>query len=269
MQRRFERTAARWRELVAQACLEPSGGPVRQRADRLRRLRLRADGGGSPHWSGFAPASLVVPEIALVRRGEEVWCTVAALARRAMRSAGAVGAGSSARLRALSRAAAAAARPSPDGSATRSRPHGARALRGGGRARGRADRGRGELEKIVLAREVEVHGARAPRPAAVYGVLREAFGGCFVYAVGRGEATLIGGHARAPDAPRGPAGQHASRWPARPGGAPTPRSTTISASGCCARTRSASEHAIVAERIERELRRHAVWVADSRGALRW
>jgi len=50
----------------------------------------------------------------------------------------------------------------------------------------------GRIEKIVLAREVDVHGPGRHDVAAVYGVLREAFTGCFVYAVGRGEATFIG-----------------------------------------------------------------------------
>src|ERR1035438_8641891 len=49
----------------------------------------------------------------------------------------------------------------------------------------------GELEKIVLAREVQVHAPRAYDPAAVFGVLREEFPSCFVFCVGRGEATLI------------------------------------------------------------------------------
>ena len=44
----------------------------------------------------------------------------------------------------------------------------------------------------MLAREVDVHGPARHDAAAVFGVLREAFGGCFVYAVGRGEATFIG-----------------------------------------------------------------------------
>ena len=50
----------------------------------------------------------------------------------------------------------------------------------------------GELEKVVLAREVEVHAPAAHDPAAVLGLLREAFPTSFVYAVGRGDATLIG-----------------------------------------------------------------------------
>ena len=39
---RFERTAARWRDLVARACVEPSARTDRRGPDRRRRLRLRA-----------------------------------------------------------------------------------------------------------------------------------------------------------------------------------------------------------------------------------
>ena len=38
------------------------------------------DGGHAPHWSGFAAADLVVPEVALARRGDDVRLTLAALA---------------------------------------------------------------------------------------------------------------------------------------------------------------------------------------------
>jgi hypothetical protein len=61
------RTAGRARRAAASSPAAASRSPTTAR----RRL----------HWSGFAPASLVVPEVALARRGEEVWCTVAALAR--------------------------------------------------------------------------------------------------------------------------------------------------------------------------------------------
>jgi salicylate biosynthesis isochorismate synthase/menaquinone-specific isochorismate synthase len=50
----------------------------------------------------------------------------------------------------------------------------------------------GEFEKVVLAREVDVHAPAAHDPAAVLGLLREAFPSSFVYAVGRGDATFIG-----------------------------------------------------------------------------
>ena len=48
----------------------------------------------------------------------------------------------------------------------------------------------GALEKIVLAREVAGPRAAAHDPGAILGVLREAFPFCFVFAVGRGDATL-------------------------------------------------------------------------------
>jgi salicylate biosynthesis isochorismate synthase/menaquinone-specific isochorismate synthase len=49
----------------------------------------------------------------------------------------------------------------------------------------------GELEKIVLAREVEVRAPVDHDPAAIIGLLREAFPSCYVFAVGRGDATFL------------------------------------------------------------------------------
>src|SRR5204863_979518 len=48
-----------------------------------------------------------------------------------------------------------------------------------------------ELEKVVLARAVEVQAAAAHDPAAIFGVLREAFPGCYVVCAGMGEASLV------------------------------------------------------------------------------
>ena len=50
----------------------------------------------------------------------------------------------------------------------------------------------GELEKVVLAREVRVHAPRAIDTAAVYGALREAFPSCYCYLVDRFESTFLG-----------------------------------------------------------------------------
>jgi salicylate biosynthesis isochorismate synthase/menaquinone-specific isochorismate synthase len=49
----------------------------------------------------------------------------------------------------------------------------------------------GGLEKVVLAREVDVHAPAAHDPAAILGVLRQEFRSCYVFAVGRGEATFL------------------------------------------------------------------------------
>jgi salicylate biosynthesis isochorismate synthase/menaquinone-specific isochorismate synthase len=117
----------------------------------------------------------------------------------------------------------------------------------------------GRLEKIVLAREVDVHGPAPHDAAAVFGVLREAFGGCFVYAVGRGDATFIGA---TPELLMRREGL---------------RLSTVALAGSIGRSadpavddhlgerllrsdKEREEHAIVARRIERMLRAHAVWV---------
>jgi salicylate biosynthesis isochorismate synthase/menaquinone-specific isochorismate synthase len=49
----------------------------------------------------------------------------------------------------------------------------------------------GALDKVVLAREVQVHAPRAHDPAAVIGVLREAFPSCFTFCAGRGESAFV------------------------------------------------------------------------------
>jgi salicylate biosynthesis isochorismate synthase/menaquinone-specific isochorismate synthase len=117
----------------------------------------------------------------------------------------------------------------------------------------------GRIEKIVLAREVDVHGPAPHDEAAVFGVLREAFGGCFVYAVGRGEATFLGA---------------TPELLMRRDGV---RLSTVALAGSTGRSadpavddhlgerllrsdKDRQEHAIVARRIERTLRPHAVWV---------
>src|SRR5919206_2737692 len=78
---RFAAAARRWRALAEHAdCDDPEGprgsGPV-----AVGGFAFAPDGGGAPHWGGFEPASLHVPEVALVRRGDEVLLTLAALAR--------------------------------------------------------------------------------------------------------------------------------------------------------------------------------------------
>ena len=51
---------------------------------------------------------------------------------------------------------------------------------------------RGELDKIVLAREVRAHAAQPHDPGAVFGALREAFPACYCWCVGTPEAAFVG-----------------------------------------------------------------------------
>src|SRR5437764_4127449 len=120
----------------------------------------------------------------------------------------------------------------------------------------------GELQKIVLAREVAVHAAAAHDPAALHGVLREAFPSCFVFAVGRGDATFL---AASPELLLRREGLRLSTM-ALAGS--TRRSADPAVDdhlGERLRTsaKDREEHEIVARRIERALRPHAVWVAAS------
>jgi isochorismate synthase len=254
---RFERTAARWRDLVGRACVEPSGTPVGGGLVACGGFAFAPDGGGTPQWSPFAAASLIVPEVALVRRGEEVWCTAAALVRpddvveqlleRVQR-----------RLRSLRETPLPLLDPHP---AERRTIAGAMAPEHYEAAVARAVEliGAARLEKIVLAREVDVHGAGPREIPGLFGVLREAFAGCFVYAVGRGESTFIGA---TPEVLLRRDGLRVS---------------TVALAGSIARsadpavddhlgerllrsTKDREEHAIVARQIERALRPHAVWV---------
>ena len=254
---RFARVAERWRELAAQASAEPSGGPFGSGLVAAGGFAFADDGASALHWSGFAPASLVVPEIAFARRGGETWCTVAALARPSD-SPDAMQARISGRLAALRAAPLPLLDPHPT---ERHRVGGALAPEHYEAAVAHAVEliKRGELEKIVLAREVEVHAPREHPIAAVYAVLRGAFGGCFVLAVGRGDSTLV---AASPELLIRREGLRAS---------------TLALAGSTRRSadpavddhlgermlrsgKERREHAIVAERIERELRPHAVWV---------
>jgi salicylate biosynthesis isochorismate synthase len=259
---RFATVAERWRALSAAAVGDPpedpdGGGPV-----AVGGFAFASQGGAAPHWAGFEPASLMVPEVAIVRRergGERtVRLTLAALAspddmpEELMARLGE-------RLGESQTRALPLLDPAPAGrfllSSTMPPEHYEAAV-----ARAVELIGAGELEKIVLAREVQVHAPSAYDPAAVFGVLREEFPSCFVFCVGRGETTLI---AASPELLVRREGHRVS---------------TLALAGSTRRSADPAvddhlgeqllrnesyreEHAIVARRIERTLRPHAVWVA--------
>jgi salicylate biosynthesis isochorismate synthase len=117
----------------------------------------------------------------------------------------------------------------------------------------------GRIEKIVLAREVQVHAPTPYDPAAVFGVLREEFPSCFVFCVGRGESTLI---AASPELLVRREGQRVSTL-ALAGSSRRSADPAVDAHLGERLLRDDSyreEHAIVARRIERMLRPHSVWV---------
>lgn len=255
---RFSRVARRWSSLAASALADPLDGPSGSGLVALGGFAFAPDGGSSRRWSGFASASLIVPEISLARHSDRTWLTVnVAIAPDDTRD--------DLTARVAHRLAGLRDEPLPllDPSATgnyevaSSLPPShyedavASAVQ---RIR------RGEMEKIVLAREVEVRAPAAHNPAAVLGVLRDAYASSFVFAVGRGDATFLGA---TPELLVRREGQ---------------RATTVALAGSTRRSadpavddhlaeallrsgKDVTENAIVARRIARTLRPYSVWVA--------
>ena len=132
---RFAAAARRWRALAERAACDDPDGPRGSGPVAVGGFAFAADGGGAPHWAGYAPASLHVPEVALARRGDDVRLTLAALARPD-------DAPDDARRAPRGAAPASCARrplplldPDPAGPLPRRQRDAARALRGGGRPR--------------------------------------------------------------------------------------------------------------------------------------
>jgi salicylate biosynthesis isochorismate synthase/menaquinone-specific isochorismate synthase len=259
---RFATLAQRWRALAADAADAASGSAPEVGPLAVGGFAFAAEGAAAPHWAGFEPASLVVPEIAFTRSqrsGETVVrLTLAALAC-ADDTAEQLAARLEQRLQELRRRPLPLLDPAPTGGylvASAMPPQHYEAAVARAVELIRAAR----LEKIVLAREVQVHAPRAHDPHAVLGVLRDEFPSCFVFAVGRGDATLIGA---SPELLVRREGQRVSTL-ALAGSTRRSADPAVDAhlGEQLLRDRSyREEHAIVARRIERNLRPHAVWVA--------
>jgi isochorismate synthase len=232
--------------------LPPGAGPV-----WVAGFAFAPDGGGSPPWSSFPPALAVMPELTLWRAGESSYLTLAAVAWR-----GSAPEELHERLRSRVESLRHDRLPLPD-----PHPAGATTIRNA-RAPGRFEaaveratgliRG-GQLEKIVLAREVVVEAPSAHDPAALYGALRELFPSCFCFCCGTREGAFLGA---SPELLVRRSGAVAAT-------AALAGSTRRSADPAVddhlgeqlrRSSKERHEHEIVARRIERTLRPHAVWV---------
>jgi salicylate biosynthesis isochorismate synthase/menaquinone-specific isochorismate synthase len=187
--RRFAEVAARWRALIGTAHHDVPDGPRATGPLAVGGFAFAPDGGAAPHWSGFAPASLHVPEVSFARRGEDVRMTLCAVA-------GPDDTPEELCERLCARAAELRDAPLPlfdPAPAGRTQVVGAMPPEHyeGAVARAVERIGAGDFEKIVLAREVQVHAPADHDPGAVLAVLREGFPQCYVFAVGRGDATFL------------------------------------------------------------------------------
>ena len=233
----------------------PASGPV-----WLGGLAFAPDGGSAPEWAGVAPAQLVLPELALARRGQEARLTLSAMVE-GDEDVEAVVARLEARLAELRPGEMPLADPDPVESPTVA---GAAPPEHFEAAVERAVEriARGELEKIVLARVVRVHAPGPIDPAPVFDGLRTGFPACYCFCVGTPELAFVGA---------------SPELLVRREGA---RAQTVALAGTTRRSadpavdrhlgeqllqsaKDRAEQAIVARRIERALRPVSVWVATA------
>jgi isochorismate synthase len=249
---------------VASECLgdetiadEPRGLPAGAGGVWTGGFAFDPEGGGSSAWSSLPPASLVLPELSLCRSDGRTFLTVNAIVRPGDDPAE-KSAALAARLSGLRADPLPLLDPHPTSriEINSARPPGDfERMIAGATARIRA----GEMSKIVLAREVLVSAGAAHDPAAVFGAMREQFPSCFCFCCGTPEAAFIGA---SPELLLRRSGASVS---------------TVALAGSTRRSsdpavddhlgeqllrsdKDRREHAIVADRIARSLRQHAVWV---------
>jgi salicylate biosynthesis isochorismate synthase/menaquinone-specific isochorismate synthase len=252
---------------VAEECLrvgsgavldEPRGIPAGAGPVWLGGFAFDADGGKSTTWSSLPPASLVLPEVSFCRRAGRTFLTVNSVVQPGEETER-VGARLGSRLASLHLDAPLPLldpHPTAHGGIRSARPpREFEAAVEGATSRIAA----GEFSKVVLAREVIVSAAAAHDPAALFGAMREQFPACFCFCCGTPEAAFLGA---SPELLVRRAGAGVS---------------TVALAGSTRRSsdpavddhlgeqllrsdKDRREQRIVAERIVRALRPHAVWV---------
>jgi salicylate biosynthesis isochorismate synthase/menaquinone-specific isochorismate synthase len=214
-------------------------------------------GGSEAQWASFPPALLTLPELVLHRVASRTHLTVCALSAPGG-DAAEIAAGLATRVAALRDAALPLLDPHPTGSVRIASASPPERFEGAVAAAVERIRG-GELEKVVLAREVTVEAPRAHDPAALFGALRELFPSCFCFCCGSPEGAFVGA---------------SPELLVRRSGA---SAATVGLAGSTRRSADPSvddhlgeqlrqsakdreEHEIVVRRIERALRPYSVWV---------
>jgi isochorismate synthase len=249
---------------VARECLggetifdEPPGLPAGAGAVWTGGFAFDSQGGDSSPWSSLAPASLALPELSICRSSDETFLTVNAVVYPGD-DPGAKAEALVARLAGLRSDSLPLLDPHPT---SRVKIASVRTPNEFERSVAAATEriGAGEISKVVLAREVLVTAGAAHDPASLFGALREQFPSCFCFCCGTPEAAFIGA---SPELLLRRSGASVS---------------TVALAGSTRRSsdpavddhlgeqllrsdKDRHEHAIVAERIVRKLRPHAVWV---------
>jgi isochorismate synthase len=255
--RRFDDLAAECADLVRDRVAEepielPAGsGPVWVGGFAFDPVGCRVG-----EWSSFPPALMVLPELALVRHQGRVLLTASLVS----------GPGSAdalsridARLGGLRPGAdLPMLDPAPAGHARVASANPPEAYERAVAAAVSRIRG-GELEKAVLAREVDVEASAAFDAAAIFGAVRDLFPSCFCFCCGSREAAFLGASPELLVRRRG-----AGAAPVALAGS-TRRSADPAVDDHLGEqllrsAKNRGEHEVVARRIERRLRPYSVWV---------
>jgi isochorismate synthase len=224
------------------------------------------DGSGSPTWSSLPPASMVLPELSLCRSGGATFLTLNVVLganpspnpHEGHEDGLAAAATLDARLAGLREGPLPLLDPHPTASASIRSARPPREFEAAVQAATTRIEA-GEMSKVVLAREVIVEAASAHDTAALYGAVREQFPSCFCFCCGTPEAAFLGA---SPELLMRRSGASVS---------------TVALAGSTRRSsdpavddhlgeqllrsdKNRREQRIVADRIVRALRPHAVWV---------
>jgi len=257
-EKRFEDVARECLRLNEGAVLdEPAGLPSGAGPVWTGGFAFDPEGAGASAWSSFSPASLILPELSICRIGDDAFLTINLIASPSDDADVLTG-------RLMARLSGLRLDPLPmlDPHPT-DRPE-IRSVRPPGDFEDTIDAATtrisdGGISKVVLAREVTVEASGAHSPAAIFGALREQFPSCFCFCCGTPEAAFIGA---SPELLIRRSGAGAS---------------TVALAGSTRRSsdpavddhlgeqllrsdKNRREQRIVAERIVRKLRPHAVWV---------
>jgi salicylate biosynthesis isochorismate synthase len=148
------------------------------------------EGGSEPQWASLPATLLVLPEVSLARTGEETAATVNVVCRPGDDAAALVDR-AAARMASLRDDGLPLIDPDPAGGYDISSvlpPQEYERAVAEGAQRVRA----GEVDKVVLAREVRVSSGRPFNPGAVFGALRSGYPSCYCFCVGTPEAAFLG-----------------------------------------------------------------------------
>jgi isochorismate synthase len=258
---RFATAASRCSETLHEAVVGPVPGGVPGTGPVWAGgFAFSPSGGTSSEWRSLPPALLNLPAVSLVRFGDSTFATLNVFCR-GEDDPGEVVAAAVARFESLKPAQIPLQDPDPlDGFEIASvlpPEHYEEAVAEGCR-RIRA----GELEKVVLAREVRVESGAPFQPSHVFDGLRTAFPGCFCFCAGTADVAFVGA---------------SPELLVRREGATV---STVALAGSTRRSadpavddhlgqrllqsvKDLEEHRIVARRIERTLEPLSVWVASA------